>query len=131
MGIVCHNLNEKTGLLAGISVVDDDNDIMMITDQGQMIRIRVSDVPTYSRSARGVIVMRLAEDQHIVNFTKVAKEEPEDEVAPEVAPIEEGDPIDTIDETDALEVELVEAETVETVEEEAEITLEAEETTEE
>ena len=114
MGIVCHNLNEKTGLLAGISVVDDDNDIMMITDQGQMIRIRVSDVPTYSRSARGVIVMRLAEDQHIVNFTKVAKEEPEDEVAPEVAPTDETDPIDTI-ETD--EVEAVETETEETVEE--------------
>ena len=93
MGIVCHNLNEKTGLLAGISVVDDDNDIMMITDQGQMIRIRVSDVPTYSRSARGVIVMRLAEDQHIVNFTKVAKEEPEDEVAPSV----EGEETETVE----------------------------------
>ena len=119
MGIVCHNLNEKTGLLAGISVVDDDNDIMMITDQGQMIRIRVSDVPTYSRSARGVIVMRLAEDQHIVNFTKVAQEEPEDEVAPEVAPTDETDPIDTI-ETD--EVEAVEAETEETVEETPETT---------
>ena len=125
MGIVCHNLNEKTGLLAGISVVDDDNDIMMITDQGQMIRIRVSDVPTYSRSARGVIVMRLAEDQHIVNFTKVAKEEPEDEVAPEVAPTDETDPIDTI-ETD--DVEAVETETEETVEE---TTDETPETTEE
>ena len=119
MGIVCHNLNEKTGLLAGISVVDDDNDIMMITDQGQMIRIRVSDVPTYSRSARGVIVMRLAEDQHIVNFTKVAKEEPEDEVAPEVEPTDETDPIDTI-ETD--DVEVVETETEETVEETPETT---------
>ena len=82
MGIVCHKISDKTGLLAGISVVDDENDIMMITDQGQMIRIPVSDVPTYSRSAGGVIVMRLAEDQHIVNFTKVARETPEDEVAP-------------------------------------------------
>ena len=108
MGIVCHNLNEKTGLLAGISVVDDDNDIMMITDQGQMIRIRVSDIPTYSRSARGVIVMRLAEDQHIVNFTKVAKEEPEDEVAPAVEPTEEND--------DAEVAQAVEVETVETEE---------------
>ncbi len=118
MGIVCHNLNEKTGLLAGISVVDDDNDIMMITDQGQMIRIPVSDVPTYSRSARGVIVMRLAEDQHIVNFTKVAKEEPEDEVAPEVEPIEESDPIDAIE---IDEVETIEAEPEEIVEETHEI----------
>ncbi|MBO5714801.1 MAG: DNA gyrase subunit A [Clostridia bacterium] len=120
MGIVCHNLSEKTGLLAGISVVDDDNDIMMITDQGQMIRIRVSDVPTYSRSARGVIVMRLSDGQHIVNFTKVAKEEPEDELAPEVEPTDETDPIDTI-ETDE----------VETVEEETDAIPETEETTEE
>ena len=112
MGIVCHNLNEKTGLLAGISVVDDDNDIMMITDQGQMIRIRVSDIPTYSRSARGVIVMRLAEDQHIVNFTKVAKEEPEDEVAPEVETSEEI--VENVEE--AVEVLETEEETTETEE---------------
>ena len=117
MGIVCHNLNEKTGLLAGISVVDDDNDIMMITDQGQMIRIPVSDVPTYSRSARGVIVMRLAEDQHIVNFTKVAKEEPEDEVAPAVEPVEENE-VEIVDEAvevvEAVEAENAEAELDET-----------------
>ena len=111
MGIVCHNLNEKTGLLAGISVVDDDNDIMMITDQGQMIRIRVSDVPTYSRSARGVIVMRLAEDQHIVNFTKVAKEEPEDEVAPAVE-VSEGETVETT-EIDNETVEITEETSIE------------------
>ena len=111
MGIVCHNLNEKTGLLAGISVVDDDNDIMMITDQGQMIRIRVSDVPTYSRSARGVIVMRLAEDQHIVNFTKVAREEPEDEVAPAVE-VSEGETVETT-EIDNETVEITEETSIE------------------
>ena len=80
-GIICHNINEKTGPLAGISAVDDDNDIMMITDQGQMIRVPVSDVPTYSRSAGGVIVMRLSDGQKIVNFTKVASEEPDEEEA--------------------------------------------------
>ena len=100
--------------MAGISVVDDDNDIMMITDQGQMIRIRVSDIPTYSRSARGVIVMRLADDQHIVNFTKVAKEEPEDEVAPEVEPSEEAEVIEVVEE--AVEVLETEEETTETEE---------------
>jgi DNA gyrase subunit A len=109
-GIICHNITEKTGLLAGISVVDDDSDIMMITDQGQMIRIRVSDVPTYSRSAGGVIVMRLADGQHIVNFTRVAKEEPEEEVAPAVEAIE-GEGVEIVEEA----VEAVD--TVEAVEE--------------
>ena len=59
-----------------------------------MIRIPVSDVPTYSRSAGGVIVMRLSDDQHIVNFTKVARETPEDEVAPTVEASEEANAVE-------------------------------------
>ncbi len=82
MGVACHKINAKTGLLAGITVVDDDSDIMMITDQGQMIRVHASDISIYSRSAGGVIIMRLADGQHVVNFTRVAKDEPENEVAP-------------------------------------------------
>ena len=74
-GIICHNITEKTGKLAGISTVDDGSDLMMITDQGQIIRVPVRDIPTYSRSAGGVIVMRLAEGQHVVNFTKVVHED--------------------------------------------------------
>ena len=74
-GIICHNITEKTGKLAGISSVDDSCDLMMITDQGQMIRVPVKDIPTYSRSAGGVIVMRLAEGQHVANFTKVEHED--------------------------------------------------------
>ena len=107
-GIICHNITEKTGPLAGISVVDDDNDIMMITDQGQMIRIRVSDVPTYSRSAGGVIVMRLADDQRIVNFTKVAREEPEDEIAPTVEAVE-GEVVEIVEEAVEMLDEATEA----------------------
>ena len=105
MGVSCHKITEKTGLLAGIAVVDDDNDIMLITDQGQMIRVHASDISTYSRSAGGVIVMRLAEGQHIVNFTKVAREEPEDEIAPAV----ESDANEEIVEN-SLDVELEEGE---------------------
>ena len=74
-GIICHNITEKTGKLAGISTVDDDCDLMMITDQGQIIRVPVKDIPTYSRSAGGVIVMRLAQGQKVVNFTKVVHED--------------------------------------------------------
>ena len=106
MGVFCHKINDKTGYLAGISVVDDDNDIMLITDQGQMIRVPVSDVPTYSRSAGGVIVMRLADGQYVVNFTKVAREEPEDEVAPS-SDITDGDEapsdVDTSSDVDAVD----------------------------
>ncbi len=77
-GVICHRITEKTGLLAGVSAVSESDDLMMITDTGTIIRTPVSDIPVYSRSASGVIVMRLAEDQSIVNFTKVASEEEEE-----------------------------------------------------
>ena len=78
-GVQCHNINEKTGLLCGIASVSDDDDLMMITDSGTIIRTPVCDVPTYSRTAGGVIMMRLGEGQTLVNFTKVPKEEEEDD----------------------------------------------------
>ncbi len=81
-GVVCHNLSEKTGKLCGIATVDDEDDIMMITDSGTIIRTPARDIPSYSRTAGGVIVMRLAEGQSLVNFTKVKREE-EDEDAEE------------------------------------------------
>jgi DNA gyrase/topoisomerase IV subunit A len=48
---------------------------MMITDSGIIIRTPAKDVSTYSRTASGVIMMRLEQGQKIVNITKVAKEE--------------------------------------------------------
>ena len=75
LGVTCHNLTDKTGLLAGIAAVDDGDDLMMITNMGTIIRTPVRDINTYSRSASGVIVMRLAEGQTLVNFSKVAHEE--------------------------------------------------------
>ncbi len=75
LGVTCHNLSEKTGLLAGIAAVDDGDDLMMITNAGTIIRTPVKDINTYSRAAAGVIVMRLAEGQTLVNFSKVAHEE--------------------------------------------------------
>ena len=79
MGVKCHNITEKTGELVSIATVSEDDDLVLITDQGQMIRMPVTDIPVYSRSAGGVIVMRLGEGQKIVNFTKVAREEKPDE----------------------------------------------------
>ena len=78
-GVICHNLTDKTGLLAGIISVDDNDDIMMITDSGIIIRTPSSDVSEYSRTASGVIVMRLEKGQKIVNVTKTAKEEEKEE----------------------------------------------------
>ena len=74
-GVVCQNVNQKTGLLCGINVVSEDDDLMMITNSGILIRTPARDVSLLSRTAGGVIIMRLAEGQSVVNFTKVAREE--------------------------------------------------------
>ncbi len=81
MGVVCHKLSEKTGKMIGIAAVAEDEDLMMITIGGTMIRIPAADISTYSRTASGVIVMRPAEGDRIVGFTVVpkAEEEPEEE----------------------------------------------------
>ena len=76
-GVTCHNITEKTGKLAGIMAVDDSDDLLMITNDGTIIRIPVDGIPVYSRTAGGVIVMRLTGGAKVVNFTKVAKEEEE------------------------------------------------------
>ena len=83
-GVTCYNLTEKSGMLTGIAAVTDEDDIMMITDSGTIIRTPVSGVPSRSRSAGGVIVMRLGEEQKLVNFTITAHADEEEDVeAPE------------------------------------------------
>jgi len=77
-GVTCHNVSEKTGRLAGIASVSEDEDLMLISSDGVVIRVPVSDVPCYSRTAGGVIVMRMPEDTEIVNFTVVESEKDED-----------------------------------------------------
>jgi len=85
-GVTCYNLTDKSGILTGIAAVDDGDDIMMITDSGTIIRTPVSGVPSRSRSAGGVIVMRLGEEQKLVNFTITPHANEEEESFEEEAP---------------------------------------------
>jgi DNA gyrase subunit A len=87
LGVTCHNITEKTGKLAGIAVVSDNDDIMIITDSGTIIRTAAESIPVYSRTASGVIVMRLSEGQSCAGFTTVERtdsEQGEDEIGEEV-----------------------------------------------
>ncbi len=76
-GVTCHGISDKTGALAGIATVAENDDIMLITTDGTIIRTPVSGIPFYKRSAGGVIVMRLSEGASIVNFAKVSVNEEE------------------------------------------------------
>ena len=74
-GVVCQNINDKTGKLASIITVSDDDDIMIITNEGTIIRTSVSGINVYSRTATGVIIMRLAEGSYINNVARLEKSE--------------------------------------------------------
>jgi len=75
MGVMCHNVTERTGRVVGISTVSEDDDIMIITEGGTIIRTAVDSIPVYGRSAAGVIVMRVTEGQACAGFTTVPKAE--------------------------------------------------------
>ncbi len=63
--------NEKTGNLAGIKSVSEDEDLIVISSDGVIIRVRIADLPTYSRTSSGVHIMRLSEGVRVVNIAPV------------------------------------------------------------
>ena len=107
-GVMCHGISERTGKLAGIAAVGESDDIMMITNDGTIIRTPVSGIPFYGRSAGGVIVMRLSEGSSIVNFARLENDEEleaegkaSDEGTAAIAPAESDEKVDpTVDEID-------------------------------
>ncbi len=84
-GVTCHNISERTGKLASIITVSEDDDIMLITNEGTIIRTSVSGINIYSRTAAGVIVMRLDEGSTI---KKVARLERQEEIEAESEAVE-------------------------------------------
>ncbi|MGT2926279.1 DNA gyrase subunit A [Streptococcus cuniculipharyngis] len=74
-GIKTANITAKNGGLAGLMTVDGQEDIMVITDTGVIIRTSVADISQTSRSTQGVKVMRLDDQAKIMTFTLVEAEE--------------------------------------------------------
>ncbi|MBO4572697.1 MAG: DNA gyrase subunit A [Clostridia bacterium] len=79
-GIKAGNFNEKTGLLVNMKLVSEDDDAMMITETGTIIRIRTSEISKIGRDTQGVIIMRLDDGEiATVSVTPHGDEEDEDE----------------------------------------------------
>ena len=74
-GVHCHNVTEKTGLLAGAKAVNETDDVVVISSDGVLIRIRVQDVPSYRRTSSGVKIMRVAEGTKVMNIAPLPKED--------------------------------------------------------
>ena len=77
IGVRAHNINEKTGKLASIGVVDESLDVMAITNEGVVIRTGVDEIPVYHRSATGVKVMKLDKDAKVAKMSFALKDEEE------------------------------------------------------
>ena len=80
-GILAMRLTEKTGLMAAQLLVREDEDLMLITDDGTIIRMPVGDISVIGRVSQGVRVMRVEGDSRIVGVTVTEREaeEPEEE----------------------------------------------------
>ena len=82
-GILLHGITEKTGYIAGIAVVDSENDLMIITDDGVMIRVPVEDIRQCGRNSQGVIAMRIGEDVRVISIARTDSEDTETDEADE------------------------------------------------
>ena len=75
-GVITYKITHKTGNLVGIRIATDDEDVMLITNNGTIIRIKVKDISILGRSTQGVTLMRTNEDCKVVSIETL---EPEDQ----------------------------------------------------
>jgi len=82
-GLKNYNLTAKTGRVAGVAIVEDADDVMLIEDGGVLIRMPVSDINIYKRGTQGVILMRLDEGNRVISIERVDREEAEPAAEPD------------------------------------------------
>ena len=83
-GVKAGNFNEQTGRLVALKQVSKDEDLMIIADNGVIIRTPIEDINLISRSTKGVKVMKLRDDAKIVSVALALKEDEEPETAEEM-----------------------------------------------
>ena len=98
MGLRNYNITEKTGKIADVKVVDDEDDILIISDDGTIIRMGADSISMYGRSTQGVRLMRVTDGSKVISLARTEKEEEtedsepadiEEEAGIEEAPVEE------------------------------------------
>ena len=88
-GVKCYKITEKTGNVVGVKAVNDDNEVMMITTEGIIIRIACSDISILGRITSGVKLMNLDEKVSVASIAKVREKEEKPEENTEVNEQEE------------------------------------------
>ena len=79
-GVNTYRLSSSTGNIAGIKVVTETDDIMLITSDGTVIRMKTSEVSRIGRLTKGVRLMRLDDDVMVVSMARTEEQEEEEEV---------------------------------------------------
>ena len=87
-GIFTVKVTAKNGPVVGIEQVNDEDELMLITDAGKLLRLRISSIPTMGRNTQGVRLMDMGPEERIVAVARLA--EPEDDR--NGPPLEEGAP---------------------------------------
>ncbi|MEZ4705204.1 MAG: DNA gyrase subunit A [Bdellovibrionota bacterium] len=79
-GIIAIKVTEKNGPVVGTLQVNEDDDVMLISDKGKLIRTKVKDISVIGRSTQGVRLIHLDKDEELVSIAKIAADEDDDEV---------------------------------------------------
>ncbi|MCH5187230.1 MAG: DNA gyrase subunit A [Oscillospiraceae bacterium] len=92
MGLRTYKITEQTGNVIGLSCVTDDDDILMITSEGIVIRIRAAEISTIGRNTKGVRLMRLSDDVKVVSIARTDRDDEEEtEAVAETEAVEDED----------------------------------------
>ena len=75
LGIKNYNVTDKTGKIADVLVVNDEDDILVITDDGTIIRMSAANISLLSRATQGVRIMRIMEGSRVICIEKTDREE--------------------------------------------------------
>jgi len=83
-GIITVKTTDKNGPVVGVKQVTDDDDVMLITNQGKVIRMKVKEISTMGRNTQGVRLIHLEDGEKVVAFAKLAENDEEvNSLAPE------------------------------------------------
>ena len=74
-GIILIDASERNGPVVGIALVNDDDEVMLVTDRGQTLRTKVSEIRETGRNAQGVRVMAVEEGERVVAIEALAESE--------------------------------------------------------
>ncbi len=83
MGVRTYKITEKTGFVAGMASVSDEDDVIMITSEGIVIRMHVDEISVIGRNTQGVRLMRLGDDVKLVSMALTGRDDDEEASAPE------------------------------------------------